>query len=89
MLLPLVIVFVYFARHGTLTLLNYTFFEYPSRAIVELQGSRLGSLVKGVIWFVINFTPLTALAFVWACASLSVRRKLLEMNLVFVNLALG
>ncbi len=88
MLLPLVIVFVYFARHGTLTLLNYTFFEYPSRAIVELQGWRLGSLVKGVIWFVINFTPLTALAFVWACASLSVRRKLLEMNLVFVNLAL-
>lgn len=88
MLVPLLFAFGYFARQETLLLLQYTFFEYPSRAVVELPGWRLGSLLKGLLWFAVSFTPLTALTFVWAAASLGGRRTLLELNQVFLNLAL-
>jgi hypothetical protein len=88
MLLPLAIVLVYFAWFGTLGLLKYTYFEYPSRAMAELPGRRIGSLASSMLWFLGSFTPLTALAFVWAYATLSKRRGLLAAPLIFINLVL-
>lgn len=85
---PLAIVFGYFAWFGTLDLLNYTFFAYPRRAIAELPGRRIGSLAKSLLWFFGSFAPLTALAFVWACANLRSRKDLLKIDLVFANLVL-
>lgn len=87
-LIPLAIVLGYFAWFDTLGILNYTFFEYPIRAMAELPGRRVGSLFKSLLWFLGSFTPLTALAFVCVCATLGKRKGLLTKNLVFVNLVL-
>jgi hypothetical protein len=87
LLLPVAITLVYFARFETLKLLQYTFFEYPSRAMVELPGWRFGSFIKSLLWFLGSFAPLTALAFVWLCTALHKRKELLT-NLLFVNLML-
>lgn len=88
LLLPLLIVFSYFASQGALDLVRYAFFEYPARAVAELPGRRIGHLPRSLLWFLKSFTPLTALCFVWAYSALSKRRGWREMNLVFINLVL-
>ena len=80
-LLPLLVVFSYFAWHGTLGLLSYTFFEYPSRAIRELPSADIGRLLSGLRWFIGWAAPLMALGFIGAFASLRSRRELVTVNL--------
>lgn len=79
MLLPLTILFCYFAASGTLSLLAYAFFEYPSRAMAELPRPGFDRLLNGLRWFIGWSAPLMALAFVGV--SLSHGRSLLTINL--------
>lgn len=81
-LLPLLVVFSYFAWHGTLSILSYTFFEYPSRAIRELPSADIGRLLSGLRWFINWSAPLMALGFIGAFASLRSRRELVTVNLI-------
>jgi hypothetical protein len=56
--LPLA-VFIYFARHDALPVVFYTFFQYPSQAIVELTADDRSEILKnGIRWFVLTFKSL-------------------------------
>jgi len=83
-LFPLLIFFGYFAWLDTLSLLHYTFFECPARVMAEVPMSfnQIGRLVKGLLWFLGGFAPLTTLAFISVWASLNRRLELLTVNLV-------
>ena len=52
-------VFTYFAWYDALPIVFYTFFQYPSRAVMEVSiGNRLEVLRQGIYWFVLNFKSL-------------------------------
>lgn len=60
--LPLA-VFIYFAQHDALAIVFYTFFEYPSQAILELTADDRSEVLKeSFSWFVLSFKSLMLVA---------------------------
>ncbi len=86
-LCSLLIAFGYFAWHGALGIIAYTYFEYPTRAVAELQRPDIGRLLSGLQWFTVWAAPFLALGSVGVWASLSKRMELLTVNLVLWLLA--
>jgi len=57
-ILPIIIL-TYFAWHNALPITLYTFFQYPSQAVVEvIYEDRFDVLKNGLSWFVLNFKTL-------------------------------
>jgi hypothetical protein len=53
------IILIYFAWHNALPVILYTFFQYPSQAVVEvIYEDRFDVLKNGLSWFVLNFKTL-------------------------------
>ncbi len=78
-MLPLLIAFAYFAATGTLELVAYAYFEYPSRAMAELPGQSVGRLLHCIQWFLGWSAPLLGLAIFGTFFGR--RRGLLTLNL--------
>lgn len=83
-LIPLVAVAGYCAWQGTLTLLSWTLFVYPSRIAHEIPcaPSRL-FLMPMLDWFTSRYAVLMSLSCLGAYVSLSSRRDLLTLSLAF------
>lgn len=80
---PVLIMFSYFAWFDTLNILYKTFLEYPPRIAAEIPGPGINRLIDGLKWFAHGFSPLIALGVIGAYASLSSRRDIMTLNLIF------
>lgn len=50
--IPVVSVVLYFAWHNALSIVGYTYFEYPAQAVATFAGeNRLSVLKRGLYWF--------------------------------------
>lgn len=100
-IVPLLAVALYFAMHNALSIVGYTYFEYPAQAVKAFAGEdRLPVLKQGLRWFVTTFSPLLALIFVWGLIVLKDVKvqnkhfvdellfKLRQVDLLTVNLIL-
>lgn len=99
--IPLGAVVLYFAWHDALSIVNYTYFEYPAQAVTAFAGeNRLPILKQGLHWFMTTFSSLIILIFVWGLVVLKGTKaqnkrfvselflKLRQADLLTVNLFL-
>lgn len=99
--IPVIAITLYFAWHNALSIVNYTYFEYPAQAVAAFAGeNRLSILKQGLRWFITTFSPLITLIFVWGLIILKDAKaqnkrfvsellfKLRQADLLTVNLIL-
>jgi hypothetical protein len=81
-LIPMAIMFGYFAHFGILRMVRYTFFVYPPEAVRQLAHPGPGRLLDSLQWFLTHFAPLLVLGLIGAWGALSRAWDLLTLNLL-------
>jgi hypothetical protein len=66
--LPIGAVIAFYAGHGMLGTLIWTFVTIPGRMLAGVHGMRFGPLVDGLLWFSGRYGPLAAMAAIGAGA---------------------
>jgi hypothetical protein len=84
--IPLVFTLAYFALHGLLGTLAWTYFTYPALLLSQIHGVGMTRLFAGLEWFLLRSAPLIGLATVGAGLARS-RRDALGLGLQFWLLA--
>jgi hypothetical protein len=74
--LPLAATLAYFAHHGLLGTLRWTWFDYPAFLLTRIRGTHVNRLFDGVQWYLLRLAPWLGLAAVGAGALRSRRDAL-------------